>query len=59
MALWEQLLVGAIAVLVLLLFFPGVRGALEQSRKAEKDWPAVLVPIALVVLFVLLLIALV
>ena len=59
MALWEQILVGIVAVLVLFLFFPGVKRAAQQSREAEKDWPAVLLPLVLVVLFVLFLIALV
>lgn len=50
------LLIGAAA---LFLFLPGVKKTLADSEKAEKDWPAVLMPIALVVLFVILLIALV
>jgi hypothetical protein len=57
---WEMVLLGAITVLVLLWFGPGVKTLLEQSRQAEhRDWRGVLVPIALVVLFVLLLISLV
>ena len=55
-----MVLLGAITVLVLLWFGPGVKTLLEQSRQAEhRDWRGVLVPIALVVLFVLLLISLV
>jgi hypothetical protein len=56
---WEQVLLGVFAVLLLLWFVPGAKRAIEQSRHAEKEWRAVLLPIALVVLFVLLLIALV
>ena len=57
---WEMVLLGAITVLVLLWFGPGVKTLLEQSRQAEhRDWRGVLVPIALVVLFVLLLISMV
>ena len=53
-------MLGAITVLVLLWFGPGVKTLLEQSRQAEhRAWRGVLVPIALVVLFVLLLISLV
>ena len=60
MSTWEMVLLGAITVLVLLWFGPGVKTLLEQSRQAEqRDWRGVLVPIALVVLFVLLLISLV
>ena len=47
-------------VLVLFWFGPGVKASLEQSRKAEKkDWAGVLVPVAVVVLFVIFLIMLV
>jgi hypothetical protein len=60
MSTWEMVLLGAITVLVLLWFGPGVKTLLEQSRQAEhRDWRGVLLPIALVVLFVLLLISLV
>ncbi len=57
MALWEQLLVGMLVVLLLLWYRPGIRAALKQSRDAkERDWHGVLFPIGLVVLFVLMLI---
>lgn len=60
MAGWEMLLLGAIALLVLLWVGPGIKPLLEQSRQAEnRDWAGVLIPIALVILFVLLLIKLV
>ncbi len=57
--LWEQLALGAIAIGVIFLFRPGIKAALQQSREAEKDWKGVLIPIALVVLFVMLLISIV
>ena len=58
MALWEQILLGITGFLVLFLFWPGVKVAMEQSRKAENpDWKGALIPIGLVVLFVILLIA--
>ena len=57
--IFEKILVGAIAVLVLLWFRPGIKASLEQSRQAEKDWKGALIPLAIVVLFVLLLINLV
>lgn len=56
MALWEQLLIGVFAIIMLFLFVPGIKKMLKQSQQAEKDWPAVLIPIGLVVLFVILLI---
>jgi len=59
MATWEKLLLGVLAVALIFLFRPGLKAAMQRSREAEKDWPAVLVPLALVVLVVLLLISLV
>lgn len=47
---------GAIAIIALLLFYPGLRRLTEQSREAEKDWPGFLIPVGAVVLFVILLI---
>ena len=53
---WEILLGGVIAVLLILWFRPGIKASIERSRTAKKDWPAVLIPVALVVAFVILLI---
>ena len=36
---WAKLLIGVIAVLVLLWFFPGVKSMIVESRDAKKDWP--------------------
>jgi hypothetical protein len=58
-AWWEILLGGLAALLVILWFRPGIKAAIERGRTAKKDWPAVLIPLALVVLFVLLLIQMV
>ena len=55
-AWWEILLGGLLAALVILWFRPGLKAAAERSRAAKKDWPAALIPLGLVVLFVLLLI---
>lgn len=52
---WEILLVGGIAILIIFLFRPGIKAALARSRNAEKDWQGVLIPLALVVVFVLFL----
>ncbi len=58
METWEKILVGGLAVLLVFLFRPGIKAALEQSREAEtKDWKGLLIPIGAVVLFVILLIA--
>lgn len=58
-AWWEILLGGLVAVLLILWFRPGIRAAMERSRTARKDWPAVLIPLALVVLFVIFLVGMV
>jgi hypothetical protein len=55
--LWEQILLGGLAILIIFLFRPGIKAALERSREAEKDWKGALIPIGLVVVFVVLLIA--
>jgi hypothetical protein len=48
-----------IGLLVLLWFSPGVKTMIAQSREAQKDWPAVLIPAAVVVTLVILLLNLV
>lgn len=57
---WETLLLGLLAAAVLLWMWPGVREATRRSRKVENpDWRGVLLPLAVVVLFVALLILMV
>lgn len=56
MALWEQLALGAVALLVIFWFRPGIKAALKQSEEAEKDWAGILLPIAAVILFVIFLV---
>lgn len=54
----EALLLGALVVLLLFWFGPGVRNAMRNSRRGTaEDWRGVLVPLGLVVLFVILLMA--
>ncbi len=55
MALWEQLALGAVALLVIFWFRPGIKAALQKSEQAETDWPGLLLPIAAVILFVVFL----
>ena len=59
LATWEKLLIGVIGLLALLWFFPGVKTMIAQRRDAQKDWPAVLIPAVVVVIFVILLLNLV
>ena len=57
MALWEQIALGAVVLLVIFWFKPRIKAALKKSEEAEKDWPAVLMPIAAVILFIAFLVA--
>ncbi len=60
MAVWEQVLLGLLVVVILVWFFPGLKHTLKNAPKATAgDWKNLLVPIGLVVLFVLLLLSLV
>ena len=59
LATWQLIALGAIGLIVILLFFPGLRRLSEESKKAEKDWPGFLLPIGAVILFVVLLIVMV
>lgn len=60
MATWEILLLGGIAILAVMLFMPGIRQSMQRAKEQEeKDWRGALIPMALVVLFVILLISLV
>ena len=57
MAIWEQVLLGIGAVVLVFLFWPGVKVAMQKSRDAENpDWQGALFPIVIVVLFIILLI---
>ena len=54
MGIWEQVLIGIGALLLLLFFWPGAKSAMEASRQAENpDWQGALLPIIIVVLFVI------
>jgi len=56
---WEAVILGILALLLVFWFRPGIKEALRQSREAEhRDWAGALIPIAVVILFVVLLITL-
>lgn len=58
MEIWEQIILGMGAALILFLFWPGAKAAMERSKRAENpDWKGALLPIGVVVVFVILLIA--
>ncbi|MGK0296625.1 MAG: hypothetical protein ACI9XC_000214 [Gammaproteobacteria bacterium] len=55
--MWEQVLLGIGAFIILFLFWPGAKAAMQRSKEAENpDWQGALLPIGLVVLFVIFLI---
>lgn len=56
---WENLLLGVFAILLIFWMKPGIKVALERSKTAKSDWPGVLIPLVLVILFVLMLIGMV
>jgi hypothetical protein len=53
---WEALLIGALALLAVFWFRPGIKAALERSRQSEGRWADALPPLVLVVLFVIFLV---
>ena len=58
MEMWEQVMLGIGACVILFMFWPGAKKALEQSQKAENpDWKGALLPIGIVIIFVIMLIA--
>jgi len=57
MALWEQLLAGAIALFVIFMFFPGIKATMEKSKNAEeKHWGTLLLLTIVLVAFIFLMI---
>nr|VFJ52530.1 MAG: hypothetical protein BECKDK2373C_GA0170839_103633 [Candidatus Kentron sp. DK]VFJ58804.1 MAG: hypothetical protein BECKDK2373B_GA0170837_107717 [Candidatus Kentron sp. DK] len=59
METWEQILAGAAALIILLLFWPSARKAVTESPKGSReDWLGVIKPVGLVIAFVIFLILL-
>ena len=59
MAFWQQILWIVFGVVLIIFMWPHARAELERSRQAEKtDWAGALVPVALVVLFIVVLVML-
>ena len=57
MALWEQLLAGALALFVLFMFFPGIKATMERSKNAEEKHWGTLLLLAIVLLgFIMLMV---
>ncbi len=57
MELWEQIALGALAVLVLFMFRPGIKATIERSRNAEeKHWGTIALLAVVLIAFVVLMI---
>ena len=57
MELWEQIALGALALLVLFLFRPGIKATIERSKNAEeKHWGTLALLAVVLIAFVMLLI---
>lgn len=55
---WENIGLGILAAVVMLLFFPGAKRMLQNSRKASaKEWMGITLPLVAVVLFVIILVS--
>jgi len=59
MSTLENLVLGALAILLLLWMQPGAKAALQRSKQTQSDWPSVLLPLGLVAMLVIFLIAMV
>ena len=58
MELWQQLLAGALGLLVLFMFFPGIKATMEKSKNAEeKHWGTLALLAVVLVAFVMLLVS--
>jgi hypothetical protein len=58
MELWEQILLGAMAILVLFLFRPGIKATMEKSKNAEeKHWGTLALLAVVLIVFVIFLIS--
>jgi hypothetical protein len=55
----ESIVLGALAILLLFWMQPGIKAAMTRSKQATADWPSLIVPIGMVVIFVLFLIVMV
>lgn len=55
---WMKVILAITLLMMILFMFPRVKQAMEHAPKATgKDWQGALIPIAMVILFVLLLIS--
>jgi len=58
-SIWESLLLGVMALVLIFWMGPGIKASLQRSKGAPTDWLGALVPLGGVVLFVVFLIMMV
>lgn len=57
MGMWEPILAGLAGAALLFWLWPGAKQAMERSQEVENpDWVGALIPIAMVVIFIVLLV---
>ncbi len=58
MAVWEQIIIAALGLLVIFIFFPGIKATMARSKNAkEKHWGTLALITLVLIAFVLLLIS--
>lgn len=55
----ENILLAIMGVVMLVLFIPSTKAAIERSKQAKADWAGLILPLGLVIAFVFFLIAMV
>lgn len=55
----ENIILSLLTLGILFFFIPSAKTALAESRKAKKEWAALLLPLGLVIAFVIFLIVMV
>ncbi len=58
-SMWENVLLGAMVLGIILWMKPGLKSSFKVGEKAESDWMGLLVPLGMVVIFVIFLISMV
>ncbi len=53
--MWENVVLGIIALGVLFLFIPNIKSSMRRNRDVPSDWMGAIIPIGVVVIFVVFL----
>jgi len=58
-SMWENILLGIMALGVVFWMRPGIKQSMQQSKNAESDWMSLVVPMGFVLMFIIFLVAMV